>query len=184
MSDLAGLLCGHGQSAGFARRAARLSVSVRETWRVRALVAAFAERGVTPTVVVAEEERPVVRTAFRTDLLPLAAAWTRDAAKAVPPGLTLYGATIRMWALAAGHWLDGGYVLDLDPEAPDTHEQLADALVRCGLPATLLGVRGGGPGLRVTGRRRLGRLVELVGPAPSDAAEPHWPATDLMRVAT
>ncbi|CAM4015693.1 hypothetical protein KIPE111705_36380 [Kibdelosporangium persicum] len=175
VADLAGLLCASGQVAHFARRAARLSVVVDEAWRRDALAEAFAERGIDPEVGVSDEEHPLVRTAFRTDLIGLAGAWTRGAAKAVPVGLALDGAALRLWALAAGRWVENGYLLGLDPEAPETHEPLVQAVTRIGLPAGLLGVRGGGPGLRLTGRRRIGRLVELVGRVPSPAAEPYWP---------
>jgi hypothetical protein len=54
-------------------------------------------------------------------------------------------------------------------------EPLVRAVARIGLPAGLLGVRGGGSGLRLTGRRWLGRLVELVGQPSTPSAEPHWP---------
>ncbi|WP_245379263.1 hypothetical protein [Kibdelosporangium banguiense] len=175
VADLAGLLCGPGQVVRFARAAARLSVAVDEPWRRAALAAAFAERGVDAELGVSEEEHPQVRTAFRTDLIGLADAWTPGAVKAVPVGLALDGAVLRLWALATGRWVENGYLLGLDPGAPETHEPLVQAVTRIGLPASLLGVRAGGPGLRLTGRRRIGRLVELVGRAPTPASEPHWP---------
>src|SRR5262245_44583696 len=128
VADLAGLLCGPGQVARFARAAARLSVVVDEQWRQQALAAAFAERGVQPELDVSDEEHPLVRTAFRTDLICLADAWTRDAVKAVPTGLALDGAALRLWALATGRWVDNGYMLGLDPDVPETHEPLAQAL--------------------------------------------------------
>jgi hypothetical protein len=175
IADLAGLLCGPGQVAQFARRAARLTVVVEEAWRRDALAAAFTERGVEPELGVSGQERPLVRTAFRTDLIGMAGAWTCGTAKVVPVGLALDGAALRLWTLAAGRWVDNGYLLGLDPEAPETHEPLVQAMIRIGLPPGSPGVRGGGPGLRLTGRRRIGRLVELVGRAPAVAAEPHWP---------
>nr|CTQ94381.1 hypothetical protein [Kibdelosporangium sp. MJ126-NF4] len=175
VADLAGLLCASGQVAHFARRAARLSVVVGESWRRDALATAFAERGIDHEVGVSEEEYPLVRTAFRTDLTGLADAWTRGAAKAVPVGLALDGASLRLWALATGRWVQNGYMLGLDPNAPETHEPLAGAMTRIGLPTRLFGLRDGEPGLRLTGRRRIGRLVELIGRVPSSAAEPYWP---------
>jgi hypothetical protein len=107
--------------------------------------------------------------------------WTRGAVKAVPPGLALDGAMLRLWAMAAGRWSDGGYLLGLDPRAPDTHEPLGGALARCGLAATMLGVRGGGPGLRVSGQRRLNRLAELVGASPVEVPQGEWPVVSRVR---
>jgi hypothetical protein len=176
LSDLAGLLCAHGQMVSFGTTAARLSVVVDQRWRAEAIAAACTERGVESELTTSDEGSPLVRTAFRSDFLTLANAWTKGAVKAVPPGLSLDGAALRMWALAAGRWVDGGYLLGLDPHAPDTYEPLGGALARCGLAATALGVRGGGPGLRVSGRRRLTRLAELVGPHSQACEHGQWPA--------
>ncbi|MFD0199759.1 MULTISPECIES: hypothetical protein [Saccharothrix] len=119
-----------------------------------------------------------VTTAFRTDLAGLAAHWLDGDRKVVPPEFTLDGAALRLWALASGRWVESGsgYLLGLDPEAPDTHEALRKALATSGLPSTLLTGRAGGPALRVVGRRRLERLAELVGRAPRGVAERTWPA--------
>ncbi|HEV7906568.1 MAG TPA: hypothetical protein VGP03_00370 [Pseudonocardiaceae bacterium] len=177
VADLAGLLCGPGQAVSFARgTAARLSVVLHEQWRAKALSLACAERGVEAQVLATEEGHPLVRTAFRTDLSGLAARWLRGAVKGVPREFDLDGSVLRLWALSAGKWVESGYVLGLDPHAPDTHEPLHAALAASGLPSTLLGVRGGGPALRVTGRRRLARLAELVGSPPRGVAEDTWPA--------
>jgi hypothetical protein len=179
VGDLAGVLCGPGRMAGFARTAARLSVTVDERWRVRALAAALAERGVAARVE-ATGETFQLHTPFRADLIALADAWTSDAAKTAPPGLVISGAPLRLWALSAGRWLDGSYLLDLDPLAPATHEPVADALARSGLQAGILGGLAGGPGIKVSGRRRLARLVELVGTPPDRHALQHWPALSRM----
>ena len=119
-----------------------------------------------------------VTTAFRTDLAGLAAQWFDGDRKVVPPDFTLDGAALRLWALASGRWVESGsgYLLGLDPEAPDTHEALRKALATSGLPSTLLTGKAGGPALRVVGRRRLERLAELVGRAPRGVAERTWPA--------
>ncbi|XVS64807.1 hypothetical protein ACQPYE_01715 [Actinosynnema sp. CA-299493] len=119
-----------------------------------------------------------VTTAFRTDLAGLAAQWFDGDRKVVPPDFTLDGAALRLWALASGRWVESGsgYLLGLDPEAPDTHEALRKALATSGLPSTLLIGKTGGPALRVVGRRRLERLAELVGRAPRGVAERTWPA--------
>ncbi|GAB3869297.1 hypothetical protein GCM10029964_001290 [Kibdelosporangium lantanae] len=123
----------------------------------------------------------LVRTAFRNDLVPLADAWTEDATKAVPKGLALDGATLRVWVTAYGRWIPGGYLLGLDENAPETHEPLEQACIRIGLQVTLTGMRNGGPGLRLTGRRRIGRLVELVGDPPTVGASEDWPTRAFSR---
>ncbi|MFL6141876.1 MAG: hypothetical protein ACJ72N_08420 [Labedaea sp.] len=181
LADLAGLLCCQGQVASFGGTAARLSVLVDESWRAAAIAGAFAERRVEAEVITSEEDGTLVRTAFRADLEPVARAWTRGAVKAVPAGLSLDGAMLRFWVMAAGSWVDGGYLLALDPRAPDTHEPLGGALARCGLAATMLGVRGGGPGLRVSGQRRLNRLAELVGAPPAEMPAGGWPTVSRVR---
>lgn len=181
LDDLAGLLCCHGQVASFGSTAARLSVVLDEPWRAEAIAAALAERDIDAELTDSEEGHPLVRTAFRADLTPLATAWSKGAVKAVPPGLALDGAMLRLWSLAAGRWSEGGYLLALDPRSPDTHEPLGGAMARCGLAATMLGTRGGGPGLRVSGLRRLKRLAELVGAPPVESAQGHWPVDSRVR---
>jgi hypothetical protein len=176
VADLAGLLCGPGQAVSFGRgTAARVSVVVPERWRAAALAGALAERGVEAEVGTSDEGQALVRTAFRIDLTALAAAWLRGAVKAVPSGFDLDGPALRLWVLTAGRPADSGYLLGLDVHAPETHEPLRRALALAGLPSVLLGVRAGGPALRVVGRRRIGRLVELIG-RPPRGAEPCWPA--------
>ncbi|OLF07772.1 hypothetical protein BLA60_25955 [Actinophytocola xinjiangensis] len=179
--DLAGLLCGPGRIAAFGGVAARLSVTVGQTWRGRALVRALADRGVEASLYTCPEGL-LVRTAFRADLSALAAAWSSgEDGKTAPDGLTLGGGALRLWVLAAGDWTDGGYRLALDPLAPATHERLALVVAGAGLPATLHSGRDEGPGLRISGRRRLARLAELVGRPPLEAAEPTWPAVSRVR---
>ncbi|WP_447009580.1 hypothetical protein [Saccharothrix hoggarensis] len=177
VGDLAGLLCGPGQALGFARgRAARVSVGVDTRARAAAVAAALAERGVQARIDLDEAGSVRVATAFRTDLTGLAGQWLDGDRKVVPPDLALDGGALRLWALASGRWVESGYFLGLDPEAPDTHEALRKALATSGLPSTLLTEKAGGPALRVVGRRRLERLAELVGRAPTGVAERTWPA--------
>lgn len=176
VADLAGVLCGPGQTVRFGRGgSARLSVVLADPWRAAALAGECALRGVLAELATSDEGLPLVRTAFRADLADLAAAWTRGAVKAVPAGFVPDGPTLRLWAQATGRRDGRGYLIGLDPRAPDTHEPLAAALARAGLTPILLGPRGGGPAVRITGRRRLGRLVELVGAAPSGAPSDAWP---------
>lgn len=179
-ADLAGLLCGPGQLVSFGGVTARLSVVVAETWRGRALVPALAERGVDATLYTCDDGL-LVRTAFRRDLSGLAARWLGAAATKEPPvGLSLGGGALRLWVLAAGTWTDGGYLLGLDPHAPETHEPLRSAVAGCGLPSILYCGQDDRPGLRISGRRRLARLAELVGRPPLPAAESNWPAVSRV----
>ncbi|TDQ04736.1 hypothetical protein [Labedaea rhizosphaerae] len=180
LGDLAGVLCARGRMAGFARTAARLSITVDSRWRARALAAALAERGVSARLEPDENESVALHTPFRTDLTPLADAWTRDTTKTIPPGLTLTGGPLRLWVLTAGSWLEGSYLLELDPDAPQTHEPLVAALARAGLRVGVLTPPEGNPSIKVTGRRRLSRLVELVGTPPDRHALEHWPASSRV----
>jgi hypothetical protein len=178
LGDLAGLLCGPGQAVGFgAGAAARLTVAVEQRWRANALVAACAERGVVARVATTETGGQVVRTAFRADLVELATRWSDGAAKAVPAGFGLAGGTLRLWALVAGRWAESGYLLGLDPTGPPTYRPLIRGLLRAGLSVALVDDDPVGPALRVSGVRRLARLVELVGDAPTGVPEHDWPAT-------
>ena len=183
LADLAGLLCCHGQITGFGRTAARLSVVVEEPWRAHVLARELRCRGSDAQVTSAECGRPQVRTSFRVDLLPLALRWLRegcagpkedDSGKAVPEGFRLSGAMLRMWALASGHRGPQGYLLGVDPLAPDMHERLVEALTPLGVPAKLLGPKADQPAVKVSGRRRLEALLELIG-EPPPGAEPAWP---------
>lgn len=180
-ADLAGLLCAQGQVHGFGRgTAARVSIVVADQWRAVEIVRACAERGLLTergrTDAAPGEDHHRVRTAFLAGLLPLAAGWTRGAVKAVPDGWQLDGATLRLWTLAAGVPDGRGYLLGMDPHAPGTHLPLAAALAAAGLAATPVSSRAGGPPtLRVSGRRRLARLAELVGEAPRNTPNGLWP---------
>jgi hypothetical protein len=118
----------------------------------------------------------LVRTAVSELLRPIAAEWTRGAVKTVPPRWLPGPRELRAWTLAAGTPDVDRYLLGLDPHAPDTHSPLASALMRVGIAPTLIGTRGGRPALRISGRRRLSRLVENVGEPPDDPeALSLWP---------
>lgn len=176
VGDLAGVLCGPGQTVGFGRgTAARLSVVLTEHWRARSLVVACAERGIDAQIGRCDDGRLAVRTAFRSDLTGLAAQWLHGAVKSVPEGFVPDGQALRLWALTSGGWVPGGYVLGLDPRAPRTHQPLLTALTQSGVPARLVGPQRGGPALRIAGRRRIERLAELVGPLPDGVVEHTWP---------
>jgi hypothetical protein len=174
VADLAGLLCGPGQVVRFgAGDQARLSIVLADAERAPAVRAVCADLGVAAQSVVTESGATAVRTAFRCDLVELARAWTTGSVKSVPREWQLDGAALRLWALAAG-WRDerGGYLLALDPHAPDTHLPLVAAATRAGLPPARVGR---GTALRISGTRRLQRLVEMVGPPPPRLPPDAWP---------
>jgi hypothetical protein len=174
VSDLAGLLCGPGQIVRFgAGDQARLSIVLPDPARAPALASACAATGITMGTVQTESGATALRSAFRCDLVGLARAWTNGAVKTVPVGWQLDGPALRLWALAAGRPDDrGGYLLALDPHAPDTHLALVAAATRAGIPPARVGR---GTALRISGTRRVQRLVELVGPVPPRADGADWP---------
>jgi hypothetical protein len=177
VTDLSGLLAGPGQTVSSAA-GARISVVIDEPWRARAVAQLIDEAGLLVEIARSEEGRQLVRTGVVPELSTLAREWTRGAVKAVPPTWVPDARELRMWAVAAGYGENGGerFVLGLDPHAPDTHPQLALALMRAGIAPTLIGTRGPRPGLRIAGRRRLLRLMESIGDPPPDAdPDLGWP---------
>jgi hypothetical protein len=175
VADLTGVLAGPGQIV-VAGDGARLSVVVDAQWRAVALAELIGEAGLLSEVTRTEEDTPLVRTAVDARLRVLAQAWTRGAVKTVPPQWLPGPRELRAWTLAAGSAEGDRYLLGLDPHAPDTFEPLASAMMRVGIAPTLIGTRGGHPALRITGRRRLSRLVENVGESPADPeALSQWP---------
>ncbi len=174
LADLAGLLCGPGQITRFgAGDQARLSIVLPDATRGPAVVAACAAVGIAAQAVVTETGAVSVRTAFRCDLVGLARDWTAGAVKSVPAEWQLDGAALRLWALSAGRPDErGGYLLALDQNAPQTHQPLIAAATRAGIPPARVG---GTAALRISGTRRVQRLVELVGPVPSTLSGEHWP---------
>lgn len=155
---------------------ARLSVVVSELWRAAALAEMMHEAGLIPEIARTEEDTPLVRTGVDPRLRRIAAEWTRGAVKMVPSRWLPGPRELRAWTLAAGSPETDRYLLGLDPHAPDTHSPLASALMRVGIAPTLIGTRGARPALRISGRRRLSRLVENVGEPPDDPeAVAQWP---------
>ena len=170
LEDLGGLLAAHGQVAG-GQDGVRLSILLADGWRADALLRECRVRDVPSRT--AKPEDPDTAVLLHTDrtavLEPLATQWTRGAVKAVPGDISLTPGFLRCWTLAAGHPSDVGFVLGLDPHAPDTHEALAAACAAAGLAGSLLGVRGGGPAVRIVGHRRCSRLSEMIGTPPPEA---------------
>jgi hypothetical protein len=175
VADLTGLLAGPGQVVTVGS-GARLSVVVDEPWRSTALAEMITAAGLPAEVSHTEENTPLVRTGIDPRLLAIATDWTRGAVKRVPAHWLPGPRELRAWVLAAGCPEADRYLLGLDPHAPDTHSPLASALMRVGIAPTLIGTRGGRPALRISGRRRLMRLVENVGEPPeSPEALSAWP---------
>jgi len=179
VADLAGVLAGPGQIV-VVGDGARLSVVVDRQWRAVALAELISEAGLTPEITRTEEDTPLVRTAVDARLRPLADQWTRGAVKTVPPGWLPGPRELRAWTLAAGAAEADRYLLGLDPHAPDTFAPLASAMMRVGIAPTLIGTRGNRPALRITGRRRLSRLVENVGESPDNKESlSQWPRVGI-----
>ncbi len=175
VADLTGMLAAAGQVV-MVSGGARLSVVVEDLWRATALAEMITEAGLQPEITRTEEDTPLVRTAVDDRLLVTAKEWTRGAVKTVPPQWLPGPRQLRAWTLAAGTPEADRYLLGLDPHAPDTHSPLASALMRVGIAPTLIGTRGSRPALRISGRRRLSRLVENVGEPPDDTeALSAWP---------
>jgi hypothetical protein len=177
LADLEGLLAGNGQ---LARRgdAARLSVVVEEQWRVDVLVAALADSlGMTADVSPAEAGT-AVGTPWLAQLRPLADAWSRGAVKYPPEGWVLDGSRLRWWCMSSGRLRAGMYIFALGPNDEQAWVAIGSALAAAGVPGALVGPRAEGPAYRVVGRRRLARLLELVGDRPSGVPEDGWPMVD------
>jgi hypothetical protein len=178
VADLTGVLAATGQIV-LAGDGARLSVVVDALWRASAIAELIDEAGLAPEITRTEENTPLVRTAVDSRLRVIAAQWTRGAVKTVPPGWLPGPRELRAWTLAAGNPEADRYLLGLDPHAVDTYSPLASALMRVGIAPTLIGTRGSRPALRISGRRRLSRLVEQVGEPPVGAeALAQWPCVE------
>lgn len=124
--------------------------------------------------------QPTANILLRSDrsaaLDPLADAWTRGSAKTVPAFPVAAGGLLRCWVLAAGRPDELGFLLGTDPHAAQTYPRLAAGLAGIGVTGAVIGGRGGGPGVRIVGKRRLDRLAELLGAAPADAPDGSFPA--------
>lgn len=201
VEDLGGLLAAHGQISRTGS-GTRLSILLTDEWRARALLRELRVRDVQaeylpadqaladgligddmrqgiaqpePTGTAPRTSGVLLRTIRTAELDALCAAWTRGAVKSVPAGLTAAAGLLRCWTLAAGRPDETGFRLGLDRHASDTYEPLASSCARAGLAGALIGVRGGGPALRIVGRRRYARLVELLGTPPPEAPAAAFP---------
>ncbi|MEU7851963.1 hypothetical protein AB0B69_31675 [Micromonospora parva] len=175
VADLAGLLAGPGEVVRMGGTA-RLSVLVDAAWRVHVLVAELASRGLAASWEPIEGERHAVRTSYTRVLKPLAAAWLHGSSKRPPAAFHLTGRRLRLWLAAAGTPEPPDcYLLRLGPDDQECWDSIGVALAAAGLAGTLLGPAEGGPAYRITGRRRLARLAELVGGPPPAAPADAWP---------
>lgn len=175
VTDLTGVLAAAGQVVTVGA-GARLSVVVDAVWRAAELAEMMIAAGLQAEITRTEDNSPLVRTGVDSRLLGVAAEWTRGAVKTVPSRWLPGPRELRAWVLAAGFPEADRYLLGLDQHAPDTHSPLASALMRIGIAPTLIGTRGARPALRISGRRRLLRLVETVGEPPEGLeALAAWP---------
>ncbi|OLB78522.1 MAG: hypothetical protein AUI14_12865 [Actinobacteria bacterium 13_2_20CM_2_71_6] len=174
--DLEGLLAGPGQVVRMGGTA-RVSVVVDELWRAQVLHKELRERGLQVTCVSTVEDHIGVRTAYTTALASLGASWLRGAVKVPPAGFGFEGRRLRLWFAAAGYAESLGFTLRLGPSDEPAWASVGAALAAIGLPAALLSPRAGGPAYRISGRRRIARLAELVGDPPAPAPTGAWPAT-------
>ncbi|MGC4757012.1 hypothetical protein [Micromonospora trifolii] len=175
VADLAGLLAGPGEVVRMGGTA-RLSVQVDAAWRVHVLVAELASRGLAASWEPTEGARHAVRTSYTRVLKPLAAAWLHGTTKRPPTAFHLTGRRLRLWLAAAGTPEPPDcFLLRLGAHDQECWESIGVALASAGLAGTLLGPAEGGPAYRITGRRRLARLAELVGRPPTTAPTNAWP---------
>ncbi|MDG4807374.1 hypothetical protein O7634_11500 [Micromonospora sp. WMMD1120] len=174
VADLAGLLAGPGEVVRMGGTA-RLSIQVDAAWRVHVLVAELASRGLAASWEPTEGERHTVRTSYTRILKPLAVAWLDGPVKRPPATFHLTGRRLRLWLAAAGTPEPGGFLLGLGVDDREHWESIAVALAAAGLAGALVSPDEGGPAYRITGRRRLARLAELVGGPPPAAPADAWP---------
>ncbi|MFJ6198817.1 hypothetical protein [Micromonospora sp. NPDC092111] len=174
VADLAGLLAGPGEVHRMGRTA-RLSIAVDAAWRVHVLVGELAQRGFAASWEPTGDQRYAVRTSYVTTLAPLATAWLAGGVKHPPTHFHLNGRRLRLWLAAAGSADESGLLLRLGGDDQPWWPVVRAALAVVGLPAALLEAEAGGPAYRISGRRRLARLAELVGDRPPTAPPALWP---------
>lgn len=179
--DLAGLLLAGGRIMR-TEESAQVCVEVSHPWRASAIVAECARRGLAATQTPGLDANLGVRTAYAPALLGLARAWTDDVGLRAPRGLQLDGRVLRLWAIAVGHWDGTVYVLPIAGPNQAFQDAIAAALAAVGVVAQLSSRRAGRGGaagevsFRIVGRRRLDRLVEMVGDPPKQAPPDVWPS--------
>jgi hypothetical protein len=175
-ADLAGLLIAGGDIV-LAGDAAQVSVVVGHPWRAAAIVAECGRRGLSATSVSTVTSYVGVRTAYAPALVGLARSWTDEVGRRPPRELVLDARVVRLWAMAVGHRDGASYVLPVGHADQVFRDALGAALASLGLAAQLVSRRGTGePTFRIVGKRRMDRLVEMVGDAPRQAPADMWPS--------
>lgn len=174
IEDVEGLLLAGG---ALVRRGgtARISVLTALGWRAEVIRAALDDRGLSGELGEADDGRCSVRSAFDPRLAEMATLWSAGARNRIPAGFTLTHRRLRFWAVAAGRQDHAGYLLRVGLHDEHLYEAIGSVLSSAGIPGAFLGVRAGGPGYRIVGARRLGRLRELAGRPPVDADADSWP---------
>lgn len=155
LADLAGLLMGSGQVSKMGGTA-RVSVPVSQAWRVHALAAEFAARGLAISWEQADVGGYWVRTSYSSALVRLAAPTFLD------------GLRLRLWFLASGE-LEEGEEQRVSLRTP--HPELAaEALAPLGLEGVVKA-----QAIRLSGEARRRRLADLIGERPATAPREAWP---------
>ncbi|MEW2384487.1 hypothetical protein AB0873_20685 [Micromonospora sp. NPDC047707] len=172
VADLAGLLAGPADVSVMGGTA-RMAVVVDAAWRVHVLVAELAARGLRASWAETGDGRHAVRTSYTRLLKPLAAAWLDGPAKRPPDGFHLNGRRLRLWLAAAGSVEPPDVLLRLGAAADAHLAAVGAALAAAGLPNAVLDPDV--PAYRVTGRRDLTRLTELIGDPPPRTPPGSWP---------
>jgi hypothetical protein len=158
VADLTGLLVGPGLISRMGGTA-RVSVRVDAAWRVHALAAEFAQRGLSIAWESTSDGGYWARTSYSSTLVPLTEPSYLD------------GARLRLWFLANGDLLGDEVVLGLGSNHPLALHNLA--------PMGLDGEVIEGPAIRIKGEEKCHRLAELIGSRPSSAPDGTWPAAPL-----
>jgi hypothetical protein len=176
-NDLAGLLIAGGEIT-IDGDAAQVSIEVNHPWRASAIVAECARRGIAATSVSTDRSSVGVRTAYAPSLLVLAGSWVDGAVPRAPRTVLLDARVLRLWVMAAGHREPNAYALTVVEPEPGFRDAVGAGLARLGLAAQMVTRRGGAGDavFRIVGRRRLARLVEMVGDAPKQAPADIWPS--------
>lgn len=125
-----------------------------------------------------DPERFAVRTAYTKILVPLARTWlAADGSKSPPRRLHLDGRALRLWVTASGRLENPGlYSLAVGAADEAIWPVVGRALTAVGLGGVLVRGGPGGPVWKISGRRRVARLAELIGDPPRPSPDGLWPS--------